>query len=96
MTVLEKNGAYLASEPVAVGGLSSHLVPPRRGVTEDSGLRPFDSPSLLRLAIFRVVSEANQFDSLPSRQLNEKAGKFAHILGRNLAEFLTSEPCKSM
>ena len=49
----------MASEPVAVGGLSSHLVPPRSGVTGDLGLRPLVSHSLLSLEVFRVVSEAS-------------------------------------
>ena len=54
----------MASEPIAVGGLCSHLVPPRGGDPEDPGLRPVASHSLLRLAIFRVMSEGHQFGGI--------------------------------
>ena len=54
MSVFGKEWRFMASEPVAEGGLCSHLLSPRLGGS--TGLRgPLASPSRLRLAVFRVV-----------------------------------------
>ena len=87
MSVLEKNGALWRASRLAVGGLSSDLVPLCRGVTEDSGLRPLalnsgdHNPEACGFRIFSIAASGTRGSALETTLSRESRAAGARRRG---------------